>query len=630
MCGICGIAEMGAGRRVNRKILISMRDSLSHRGPDDSGIIIKGQIGLGHRRLSIIDLDFGSQPMHNEDSSVWIVFNGEIYNYQELRDELEGKGHKFTTKSDTETLIHLYEEEGSGLLNKINGMFSFCIWDEHKKEFFLARDRMGQKPLYYSQTKETFLFASEIKALLLHPSVSREIDIDSLNKYLTFEYVPAPHSIIRNMHKLKPGYYLVFRLTEKDHEVHRYWDIPLVDDAIAHKTEQEYADDLVDVLSDSVRLRLRSDVPLGIFLSGGIDSSVITALSMEHVRKIQTFTVGFQEKSFDETRYAQEVSQFLGTEHHSEVLDLSKAYNLLPEIMEYLDEPLGDASIIPTFLLSRFTVQHVKVALSGEGGDELFAGYPTYQALKMINYYNIFPKEVRALIHKMAARLPVSHKNISFDFKVKQMLRGVGVSPEVMFFLWMGSFNEREKRELFLPDVGDILKRKNPYEDLFQYINESNLQKNFERVLYLSAKLYLQDDILVKVDRASMANSLEVRAPFLDYRFVEFAAGLPTVYKLNRLTMKYLLKKAFMNRLPKRIVKRKKKGFGIPVARWISEELQHVLKEYLNEDRIKKDGYFNPFFIKRLIDEHIARRKDNRKLLWTLLIFQMWKERWAA
>ncbi|MCP4373836.1 MAG: asparagine synthase (glutamine-hydrolyzing) [Deltaproteobacteria bacterium] len=629
MCGICGIASYIEGKRVDEKILCSMRESLLHRGPDESGIFIDERIGLGHRRLSIIDLSTGTQPIHNEDSSLRIVFNGEIYNYLELKEDLLRSGHTFYTNSDTEILIHLYEEYGKSLLDYINGMFAFCIWDSKKQELFLARDRIGQKPLYYTLTNEAFLFASEIKALLQHPSVSREVDILSLSKYLTYEYVPAPHSILKGIKKLQPGHFLRYNVSTRELTIKRYWDIPLSDDAIGYMSEEDYIDELIRLLRDSVRLRLISDVPIGIFLSGGLDSSSITALASGISNKVKTFTVGFDDKSFDESYYANQVARLFATDHHSEILDITKAYTLLPEIINYLDEPLGDASIIPTFLLSRFTSNHVKVALGGDGGDELFAGYPTYQALKIVPYYSILPRELREAIHSIAAQLPISHQNISFDFKIKQMLRGTGVSHEIMFFLWMGAFNEHEKKQLFLPEIQANIKEENPFEDLFEYIKKSNLQKTFERTLYLMVKLYLQDDILVKVDRASMANSLEVRAPFLDYRMVEFAAKLPRHYKLNRLTTKYLLKKAGQKFLPKKIVKRKKKGFGIPVAKWICGEMKDIFFDYLGKERIQRDGFFEYAFIENLLYEHLAMKKDNRKWLWTLLIFQMWKERWV-
>jgi asparagine synthase (glutamine-hydrolysing) len=629
MCGICGIVNLHPDHPADEGILIAMRDSLSHRGPDGNGLFIQRNVGLGHTRLSIIDLATGSQPMHNEDSSVWIVFNGEIYNFVELRSELQDRGHTFTTTSDTETLLHLYEDFGTGMLDRLNGMFAFALWDVKNRELFLARDRVGKKPLFYSLTRDTFVFASELKALIQHPSVSREIDPLSLSKYLTYEYVPAPHSIFRGVQKLLPGHFLSYRASSREVIQKKYWDIPLSDDALAHKTEDEYKEELAYLLEEAVRIRLRSDVPVGVFLSGGIDSSLITALASRHTNQVRTFSIGFNERSFDETKYANTVAERFRTVHACEVLDVEKTYDLLPEIMGFLDEPLGDASIIPTFLLSRFAAKNVKVVLGGDGGDELFAGYPTYQAMKLINYYSILPREIRAIIHKWASYLPVSHRNISLDFKIKQLLRGAGVSPEIMLFMWMGSFNEAEKKQLLLPEVWESVRGQNPFEDLLNYVKESNLHTSFARALYLSMKLYLQDDILVKVDRASMARSLEVRAPFLDRRVVEFAAQLPASYKLHRLTTKYILKGVGRQLLPRGIAERAKKGFGIPVARWIHGELREVVSEYLGEARIRREGMFSPQYVASLIADHLTYRRDNRKLLWTLLIFQMWRERWC-
>ena len=629
MCGICGIANLDRESCVDESLLIRMRDTLRHRGPDGEGLSVQGNIGLGQTRLSIIDLATGIQPMHNEDSSVWIVFNGEIYNYVELRQELGERGHKLATESDTEVLVHLYEDHGERMLEKLNGMFAFCIWDSERKLLFLARDRMGEKPLFFAVTDTAFLFASEVKAILQHPSVRRDLDLLSLSKYLTFEYVPAPHTIFRGIHKVKPGHCLVYQVGSREIVQRKYWDIPLSNDPLAHKTEAEYREELVELLGDAVRLRLRSDVPVGVFLSGGIDSSLITALASRHSTQVNTFTVGFRERSFDETRYARRIAERFRTSHQEDVLDVAKAYTLLPTVLDYLDEPLADASILPTFLLSRFTSQRVKVALGGDGGDELFAGYPIYQALKLIRYYEIFPRELRSVIHRLAARLPVSHRNISFDFKIKQLLRGAGVSPEIMLFHWLGSFTEGEKRQLLSPDVRAAIRHDNAFEDVVNYVKESNLHTNLERALYLSMKLYLQDDILVKVDRASMANSLEVRAPFLDHRFVEFAARLPSIYKLNRLTTKYILKEAVREILPPDIIRRGKKGFGAPVAQWIHGELREAFQEYLGEARLRREGIFDPLFVQGLLADHLAYRKDNRKLLWTLLIFQLWQERWC-
>ena len=630
MCGIYGYLSMQG--RVEPRILRLMGEALSHRGPDDGGEWVDNldglSIGLGHQRLSIIDLSSaGKQPMCNEDGTIWVSFNGEIYNFKELQRDLVTEGHRFKSNSDTETILHLYEEMGIDCLDRLKGMFAFALWDGNKKTLFLARDRIGKKPLHYVIHKGGIIFASEIKALLKHPLVSRDIDLGSLSKYLTFEYIPAPHSIFRSVKKVEAGHYLSYEFGKVASR--QYWDIPLLDNPIGYRTEADYIDELRDILERAVRSRLVADVPVAAFLSGGIDSSLIVALAKKANRDIECFSIGFDDPSFDESQYATRVAESLNLKHKLKVFnsdDLLESIFVLPEI---LDEPLADASLLPTYLLTRFTSQNVKVAISGDGGDELFAGYPTYQAHMLVTYYNLLPSFVKSALRALAARLPVSHKNISTDFKIKQFLKGAGVSSEVRFFIWMGAFIENEKRDLLDDDIKTELKNHNTYEDIFDYINRSKLTKDLERILYLSMKLYLQDGILVKVDRASMANSLEVRCPFLDQEFVEFACKLPTFYKLNGLKTKYLLKKAAEGIVPETIINRGKKGFGIPISRWLTGELKEFMLSYLGEERVRKQGFFNYAHVKNLIDGHLQKRSDNRKLLWPLLIFQIWHERYV-
>src|SRR5262249_7067469 len=438
--------------------------------------------------------------------------------------------------------------------------------------------------LHYAVDGEGIVFASEIKALLEHPRVSREIDPGALNKYLTYEYVPAPHSIFKAIKKLEPGHFLVYQ--NGTFQQSKYWDVPLSDFPIGYKTESEYMLELRDLLENAVRARLAADVPVGIFLSGGLDSSLVAALAKKSDDQIECFSIGFDEKSFDESKYALEVARALKLRHHLKIFAMKEMLENLDGLSQLLDEPLADASILPTFLLSKITSERVKVALSGDGGDELFAGYPTYQAHRLVTYYDSLPEPIKETVKALAACLPVSHSNISHDFKIKQFLRGEGVSSEIRFFIWMGGFLETEKRQLLSEDLKRAIGRVNPFEDVLRYIHECGLTKDLERILYLSMKLYLQDDILVKVDRASMANSLEVRCPFLDQKVVEFAGGLPTLYKLNGLTTKYLLKKIAAGLLPQNIIQRKKKGFGVPVSRWLSAELKEVMTRYLSAERI--------------------------------------------
>ena len=631
MCGIYGY--LSSKRSIDPRILRSMGDTLRHRGPDDEGEMIGEDgdlcVGFGHQRLSIIDLSpAGRQPMSNEDGSIWITYNGEIYNFRALREELERKGHRFKSSSDTEVVIHLYEELGIRCLEKMNGMFAFALWDRHKKTLILARDRIGKKPLHYALSNEGIVFASELKALLTHPSVSREIDLQSLNRYLTYEYVPAPDSIFKSIKKLEPGHYLLYR--QGATEMVQYWDIPLTDNPMGYKTETEYVEDLRERLANAVKSRLVADVPVGLFLSGGVDSSLIAALAMRANPKLECFSIGFDEPSFDESRYAREVARALNAQHQLMIFSTREMLDTVHSLPDILDEPLADASILPTYLLSKFASQKVKVALSGDGGDELFAGYPTYQAHKLITYYDSLPAFLKSALRAMASHLPVSHNNISTEFKIKQFLKGAGVASEIRFFIWMGAFTDAEKKGLLSDEVKSELRSHNTYEDIFNYISKSKLTKDMERILYLSMKLYLQDDLLVKVDRTSMANSLEVRCPLLDYEFIEFACSLPMFYKLNGLKTKYLFKKAAMGLLPASIINRPKKGFGIPISRWLCGELKDLMMNHLNQQTIERQGLFDWPYISGLMDAHLSRRADHRKLLWPLIVFQIWYARFVA
>jgi len=627
MCGIYGY--LSTDKKIDRDILRRMGNALRHRGPDGEGEEIQQTaewgIGLGHTRLSIIDLSpAGRQPMCNEDGTIWITYNGEIYNFRELRIELERNGHCFKSNSDTEVIIHLYEEKGVRCLERLNGMFALAIWDRRERTLFLARDRIGKKPLHYCLHNGGIVFGSEIKALLKHPDVPREIDLGALNKYLYYEYVPAPDTIFKSIRKIRPGYFLLFK--GGDIRTEKYWDIPLSDNPIGYKTEDEYVEELREILERSVRSRLVADVPVGVFLSGGLDSSMVAAMAKRSNKDIECFSIGFDEVSFDERKYAAQVAQSINLKQNLRIFSTSQMLENLEALPCLLDEPLADASILPTYLLSKMTSEKLKVVLSGDGGDELFAGYPTYQAHKLITYFDSLPESLKEVARSLAQSLPVSDANISFDFKVKQFLRGAGVSSEIRFFRWMGGLTDSEKRELLSDDLKAALIHHNSYQDIFRYLNQSGLTKDLERILYLSMKLYLQDDILVKVDRAAMANGLEVRCPLLDLEFVEFACQLPTKYKLKGLKTKYLLKKAARGILPDEIIDRRKKGFGIPIARWLRNELKDFMCDSLNETKIKRQGFFNYSYIKKLVDDHLERKVDNRKALWSLLVFQIWHE----
>ncbi|MDD4910408.1 MAG: asparagine synthase (glutamine-hydrolyzing) [Candidatus Omnitrophica bacterium] len=633
MCGICGIFNVDESRQVSSDILIKMRDALVHRGPDDAGEFVQGNVGLAMRRLEIIDLQTGRQPIHNENNRIWIVFNGEIYNFLELREGLIKKGHRFYTKSDTEVIVHLYEEEGIRCVDKLNGMFAFCIWDSAEKRLFLARDRMGQKPLYYRFKNGQLLFASEIKSLLKHPSVSRELDQNSLNEYLTFEYVPAPKSIFKDISKLPASHLMVVQGGKVSLE--RYWNIRLgwrdnID-------EVEASERLFDLLDKAVNRHLISDVPLGIFLSGGIDSSAIAAFAARPLgNRMKTFSVSFDDKTFDESPYAELAADHIKSEHYQMKFSAKDCLEIIPDIYDIIDEPFADASLLPTYILSRFTRQHVTVALGGDGGDELFAGYPTHIAHHFADkIYLKLPYFIRKrILEAVGGRLPVSFNNFSLDFKVKKFISGVGFPADVRHQIWMGAFSPAQKLVLFLPSVRNGLAGRDGLEPLSENFEElagsdERHADNHLKILFSDMRLYLQDDILTKVDRASMANSLEVRSPFLDNDLVEFVNSLKFTLKFRYPHTKLNFRKLLLARkiLPPKIINRGKKGFGIPVARWIHNELRQIICDFLSEDRIKNAGLFNYSYIKQMLKEHFERRKDNRKLIWALFMFELWKER---
>ena len=622
MCGITGYFGQG-----NQGILKKMTDSLKHRGPDDQGFYIKDNLGLGHRRLSIIDLDTGRQPMANENKSVWLIFNGEIYNFKELKEKLIKKNHQFRSQSDTETIIHLYEEKGEDFLKELNGMFALALWDELKQKLILARDRLGQKPLYYSLNNQTLVFGSEIKALLKHPAIKRELDLNSLTKYLIYEYIPVPHSIFKNIYKLGPGEYLIYQ--NNDLEIKKYWNIKF-DSRLPISSFQDCLQEFEEIFEEAVRMRLISDVPLGIFLSGGIDSTAIAYYAQKNsTEKIKTFSIGFTDQSFDESKYARQAAKFLGSEHYEKILEPKDCLDLIPQISEFLDEPLADASIVPTFLLAKFTRQEVTVALSGDGGDELLMGYPMIQAHKLARIYQKIPKVFREkIITPSVNRLPVSFNNISFDFKLKKFVSGFEYQPEIRDQIWLGSFSPKQLKQLFPSQIYQEIKSNNHFEEIKNYLKLVKEEPLENRLIYLYLKNYLQDDILVKTDRASMAVGLEARAPFLDYQLVDFINSLPVDYKFRGWQTKYIFKKMMEDKIPKNIVYRPKKGFGMPIAKWMNKELRNFTLGLFEEARIKNQGIFDYSYVKQLLEEHFSGKKDNRKLLWTLMVFQMWHEKW--
>jgi len=618
MCGIAGYFGQG-----NYQILTEMTKSIKYRGPDDAGIFCYQNIGLGHARLAILDLTKeGHQPMSDSKEKIWLVFNGEIYNFPELKLELENDGIKFKSSSDTEVIIYLYKKYGKEFLKKINGMFALAIYDKAKNKLILARDRMGKKPLYWGVFNNTLIFGSELKVLLVHPEHKKELDLESLNKYLQFEYVPTPFTILKNTFKLEPGYWLEF--DGKNIIKEKYWDIEFNKIIIS---EKEAISKLDNELNSAVKKRLISDVPLGVFLSGGIDSSAICYYAQKNSStKINTFSIGFEEKSFDESKYARRVSTYLGTNHHEHIFKADECLKYIPEIFSQLDEPMADASILPTYLLSKFAREKITVALGGDGSDELFCGYDTFVAEYYSGIYEKFPSFLKIFITGLSQHLPTSFKNISFDFKIKRFFSGFSGDEKYRHYRWLGAFNQEDRQNLFKENVWQNLKTTNEFETVDRYLSETKTKDKLDKLILLYLRTYLMDDILVKVDRASMLNSLEVRTPFLDYECVDFANSLPNNFKLKHGQGKYILKKLLKNKLPKEILERRKKGFGIPLATWLANDLKSLLLEKFEKNKIEAEGLFNHKYIENLLDNHFNRKQDNRKQIWTLLVFELWYE----
>lgn len=628
MCGICGFVNFSYESGKTQAIIQRMCQTLFPRGPDDHGYYFNDRVVLGMRRLSIIDIKGGHQPIFNENRTICSVINGEIYNFKELRRDLEQKGHCFFSNSDSEVLIHLYEQYGVGCLDKINGMFAFAIWDDTIKKLFIARDRIGIKPLYYCFNNKTLVFGSELKSLLEHPAIERRIDHKALSQYLTYEYVPAPRTILKGINKLCPGHFIVMDLAGVM-TIKQYWDYDF-SNKLVFKNEKECVDLLLEKFHLAVKRRMISDVPLGTFLSGGIDSGMIAA-AMQQISPghVDSFNIGFKEKSFDESGIAGDLARFLGLNHRTRMCDSSAMIALLPKLTDILDEPLGDNSLLPTYLLSQFTRRHVTVALSGDGGDELFAGYPTYQALRLAQIYNrLSGYPGRKLVEQFLLNLPVSTENFSLDFKIKKFLSGMGYPDLQRHFIWLGSFTPLGTAQLLLPGITRSLQGFDVFETIRNLLASAKVTTRLDAILYLDMKLYLQEDLLVKVDRISMANSLEVRVPFLDHEFVDFATRLPDNFKLRLFRTKYILKKAAGQSLPLKVIHRSKKGFGAPVAGWIKHQLKELFCDTLSRDKINREGLFQYPFIEQLLDDHFKGRADNRQKLWTLFVFEKWHERY--
>lgn len=629
MCGIAGFTTLGDDRYDLQGVIRSMTRALAHRGPDGEGFFQDTGVVLGHRRLAVIDLEGGGQPMADRQGRYELIYNGEVYNYLELRRELEGRGHNLRTQSDTEVVLECLAAAGAGALNEFEGMFALALWDRQKRRLLLARDRLGIKPLYFARHGGEIVFASELKSLLQHPRVARRLNHHSVSKYFAYGYVPAPNTIFDQIEKLEPGSWVEFDASGMTRRF--YWDLPLRDNPVSPRNLEECCEELVQLMRESVRRQLRSDVPVGVFLSGGIDSSAITALAaQESSTKLHSFSIGFDQSSYNESKYARRVASLFGTEHHEEILTLDKATELFPEVMRTLDEPFADASIIPTYFLSQVAARQVKVVLGGDGSDELFAGYPSFQAHKIMERLSFLPTQCRDWLGRAAKGLPVSHRYASLDHLTQQFLKGLGMSPEVRFFLWMGYYGNPERKRLFSRDMQDELRHEDSFEDIVRHVQKSGLTETFQRLQYLCLKLYFQDDILAKVDRASMAHSLEVRVPYMDRSLLDFAGRIQPFYKLNGLTTKYVLKRALRGFLPPEIIRRRKAGFMMPVATWLNRSMRSTINDLCSTSEIAKTGLFDPAFVRQLLEEHFQGRRDHRKLIYALLSFMAWHRNYAS
>ncbi len=617
---MCGIAGFSLREAADRTALAAMTATLAHRGPDGEGFFTDTGVGLGHRRLSILDIDGGAQPMANETGSVTVVYNGEIYNFRELRDELRAKGHVFRTNSDTEVLVHLYEEEGERFAARLNGIFAFALYDRDRKTLLLARDPVGVKPLYYADVPGGLLFASELKALRGHPAFPAELDMEALAAYLTCEYVPAPLSIYRRARKLLPGHLLA--MGPEGARLERYWDWDIP--ASPGFTREEAAGRVHAEVLRSVRGQLVSDVPLGVFLSGGVDSSIVAACMTEAGGTVESFSIGFEDPSFDESACARAAAEHLGCDHHEHAFSEKELLDEVPRVLGMLDEPFADPSVFPTALLSRFARGRVTVALGGDGGDELFAGYPTYWVHRRYGLYRAMPGFMRRAGLGLADRvLPVSHANLTLPYKLRKFRDGAEYDMPLRHHLWLGAWTPRRLARL-MPGAPA------PAEPPGAWIPPAPSSDRVTRAQWLDVHTYLLEDILAKVDRASMMASLEARVPLLDPGIVRMAFAMPWSWKLDGRSGKAVFRDAFAGAFPAGHFDRPKKGFGIPIARWLTGPLKPFAEDLLSDDVLGSLSFMDPAEPRRMWREHLAMKADHRKPLWSLLCFLDWWRRSGA
>ncbi len=615
MCGICGVFNLQSGEPVSRDLIAQMTDLISHRGPDESGMYLNGPVGLGSTRLSIIDLSNGHQPMSNETGDVWIVFNGEIWNYKALRKEFLEKGHRFRTNSDTETIIHAYEEYGVDCIAHLHGMFGLAIWDVTRRRLLLARDRVGKKPLYYTRVDGNLVFASEIKSLLCHPQVKRRADVQALADFLSVRYVPGPATLFANISKVLPGHLILF----EDGEIkeHCYWDFTF------GKTEdhpvEDYIQGIRQHINRAVEERLMADVPLGAMLSGGVDSSIITGIMSQLMNEpVKTFAVGFDVPGYSELPYARLVAQHFGTEHHDLIVKCSDLSAYWPLLTWHRDEPVSEPSDIGVYLVSKLAKQYVKVVLSGEGGDELFAGYPKYIVDWLARYYQILPAPMRdQLISPLLERLPYNMR------KLKMTARALSQPAPERWMNWFGVFNGQLKTNLLSASTKASVD--NDSSQAFRRWLEKNPQRDdLSSMLYLDTKIWLPDNLLMKGDKMTMAASLESRIPLLDYKLIEFAASIPSHIKVKPFKTKYLLKRAYADFLPESILTRKKMGFNVPISNWFRGEQRNLITRLLLSERARSRGFLSNEFVASLLSDHLEGRTQYGNQLFILASLELW------
>jgi asparagine synthase (glutamine-hydrolysing) len=624
MCGIAGFVESPNASTPFRleesaALVHRMCDAIRHRGPDDEGVWVDEGVALGMRRLSIIDLSTGHQPIHNEDETVWIVFNGEIYNFGELRVELEALGHRFYTSSDTETIVHAYEQWGRGAIARLRGMFGLAIWDRRSRSLLLARDRVGIKPLHFANAGGRLYFGSEIKSLLCAPDLPRTLDFDALDHYLSFQYTPRDGSIFKQVRKLPPGHLLVWQNGHVD--IEQYWRLPA--DERFNGSEAEAVAELRGVLSDAVRSHLVSDVPLGAFLSGGVDSSLVVGLMSEvSASRVKTFSIGFDEPAFDELEHARRVAAHFGTDHHEFVVK-PDAVAILDRLVSHFDEPFADPSAIPTWYVSEMARRHVTVVLSGDGGDELFGGYDRYVPHpRVVAFDRYSPAAFRRVAAIAANRLPHGTRG-------KNFLRHVGRDDAGRYLDAIRFFSADEKPALLSPDIRRELAGPDPECRLAEHFVRYRQLPWPSQMMRFDAETYLPDDVLTKVDRMSMAHSIESRVPLLDNDVVQLASSLPASMKISNGRRKHILKQVASTLLPAEILNRPKQGFGVPLAVWFRGGLRELFADTLLSRASIERGYFQPAFVRRLVDEHLAGTRDHTWRLWQLVVFEKWHEQYG-